>query len=136
MVSIPISSGHCNFVDYEGLNDQITTTSTNQSCCTNFRREVQDRDGESCIITQEAAVHCDAAHLISHSKGDEVLFMIILACDPLMMVCSSTSMVLSTIVLPFITLCHPQFLGFIMFRMEYCWQKACIHILSKERLPS
>ena len=77
MVSIPISSGHCNFVDYEGLNDQITTTSTNQSCCTNFRREVQDRDGESCIITQEAAVHCDAAHLISHSKGDEVLFMII-----------------------------------------------------------
>ena len=104
MVPIPISPGHCNFVDYEGLNDRVMTTAS-QGHCTNFRRNVQDRDGESCIITQEAAVHCDAAHLIPHSKGDEVMFMIIL-CDPLIMVCSSTFMMLSVIVLPFITLHH------------------------------
>jgi hypothetical protein len=88
LTMVPIHSPDgCIFVDHQALNDRITSTSV--PCHhPNFRDEVVARDG-SCIITRRVATYCDAAHLIPHSKGDEVMFMIIL-CEPLMMVCSST----------------------------------------------
>ena len=95
---IPISPEDCIFVDYEGLNDRIT--STNQtSGRENLRATVVRRDG-SCVVTEPAAI-CDAAHLIPRNKSDEVMFTIIL-CDLLVMVCASTLPRLSDFVLAFI----------------------------------
>jgi hypothetical protein len=56
-------------VDYEGLNDKITSTGQTPRR-ENFRGEIQDRDGLFCVVTR--AGKCDAAHIIPRSKGDEV----------------------------------------------------------------
>ena len=88
LTTVPISPGSCIFVDYEGLNDQITSTDLTPRR-SDFRNEVIKRDGLFCVITRLRAGHCDAAHLIPRSKADEVMFMIVL-CDTLMMVCYST----------------------------------------------
>jgi hypothetical protein len=122
---IPISPGDCIFVDHAGLNTRITTTEqTDRS--SRFRQQVMQRDGVFCVITRALATECHAAHLIPRSKGNEVMFMILL-CDPLMMVCSSISRGLSNVVLPcMIMIHHLQFLGLMMFRMECCWPRPCI----------
>ncbi|KAI0252791.1 hypothetical protein BJV78DRAFT_1281379 [Lactifluus subvellereus] len=65
-------SENCIFVDYEGLNDRITTTSRTARR-SNFREEVIQRDGFFCVITQQSGEHCDAAHLIPWSKGDKYI---------------------------------------------------------------
>ncbi|KAI0245803.1 hypothetical protein BJV78DRAFT_1277371 [Lactifluus subvellereus] len=65
-------SENCIFVDYEGLNDQITTT-----------KEVIQRDGLFCVITQQSGEHCDAAHLIPWSKGDEYIDRVVRDRSPL-----------------------------------------------------
>jgi len=105
--------GSCIFVDYAGLNDQTTSTSQTPRRY-NFREDVEERDGEVCIITQQGG--CDAAHLVPNSKGDEVTLVIFL-CDPSITICSSTWTGLSTTVPPFIAL-HLRFLGSTTFRME------------------
>jgi hypothetical protein len=63
--------GNCIFVDTEGLNDQITSTSQTESR-RKFRQGVLRKDGLSCVITREPSDHCDVAHLIPWDKGDEV----------------------------------------------------------------
>ncbi|KAH9050889.1 hypothetical protein EDB83DRAFT_1346785 [Lactarius deliciosus] len=64
-------SGKCVFVDYKDLHDQVTTTSQTDGCY-DFRQDIVRRD-ESCVITKEFEGICDAAHLISWSKGDEYI---------------------------------------------------------------
>ena len=63
------------FVDHEGLNHRLTSTEQT-TCCYNFRGDVIQRDGHVCVVTQEAEEDCDAAHLIPHSKGDEVRLVV------------------------------------------------------------
>ena len=75
--SVSTSPGRCAFVDYEGLNDRTTTTEgTLPAHRSYFREEVIQRDGPACVITQMEESVCDASHLISHSKGDEVRFVV------------------------------------------------------------
>ena len=73
--SVSTSPGRCVFVDYEGLNDRLTTTEATTRRA-DFRDDVIRRDGRACVVTQEGEDHCDAAHLIPHSKGDEVRFVV------------------------------------------------------------
>jgi len=118
LTTVPISLflGNCIFVDYRGLNDRIT--STNQTGrWANFRQDVLERDGLFCVITQESAEHCGAAHPIPWSKRDEVMFVII-RCGSSMMVCSNTLGRLSKIVLPFMAAQHLQFLGLMLLRFN------------------
>jgi len=122
-------------VDYNGLNDQITSSAQMQ-CRSNFRDNVIERDGSFCVITQEPASDCDAAHIIPRSKGHEVTFKIIL-CDSSMTYSSSTLKGLSKIVL--VVMIPPRCLKFLvlmLLRMEYCWPRACIRSLVMETSPS
>jgi hypothetical protein len=73
--SVSTSPGRCAFVDYEGLNDRITTTDETIRR-RGFRGDVIRRDGHACVFTEVAEGDCDAAHLIPHSKGDEVRFVV------------------------------------------------------------
>ena len=73
--SVSTSPGRCAFVDYEGLNDRITTTE-GTARRSDFRNNVIRRDGHACVITKEGEKDCDAAHLIPHSKGDAVRFVV------------------------------------------------------------
>ena len=73
--SVSTSSDRCAFVDHEGLNDRITTTEGTTGL-RSFRADIIRRDGPACVVTQIEEDHCDAAHLIPHSRGDEVRFMV------------------------------------------------------------
>ena len=64
--------GQFAFVDYNALNERITSSSQTQRR-SNFRRDVLERDGMFCVFTGETQDVCDAAHIIPRSKGDEVL---------------------------------------------------------------
>ncbi len=75
LFSVSTSPGPCAFVDHEGLNDRITTTG-GTLCRSDFRSEVIRRDGSACVVTGAAEGDCDAAHLIPHSKGDAVRFVV------------------------------------------------------------
>ena len=72
--SVSASPGRCAFVDYECSNDRIATTGTTRR--RDFRDDVVRRDGPACVVTQEEEYDCDAAHLIPHSKGDKVRFVV------------------------------------------------------------
>src|SRR6267154_4352639 len=65
--SVSTSPGRCAFVDYEALNERITTTEGTERRGI-FRGNVIRRDGRACVVTQEGEGTCDAAHLIPHSK--------------------------------------------------------------------
>jgi hypothetical protein len=73
--SVSTSPGRCAFVDYEALNDRITTNE-GTARRRDFRDNVVQRDGPACVVTQADSSACDAAHLIPHSKGDEVRFVV------------------------------------------------------------
>ena len=73
--SVSTFPGPCTFVDIEGLNDRITTTEGTARRRA-FRDDVLRRDGPACVVTQVGERDCDAAHLIPHSKGDEVRFVV------------------------------------------------------------
>ena len=68
-----LSPGVIAFVDYEGLNDRVTT-SDGTSRRRDLREDVIRRDGLACVVTHEEEGICDAVHLIPHSKGDDVRF--------------------------------------------------------------
>ena len=74
LFSISTSPDHCAFVDHEGINDRMTTITTDRLA--NFRDNVVRRDGRACVVTKVDEGICDAAHLIPHSKGDEVRFVV------------------------------------------------------------
>ena len=73
--SVSTSPGRCAFVDYEALNDRITTTEGTPRRA-DFRNDVVRRDGPACVVTGREKEHCDATHLIPHRKGDEVRFVV------------------------------------------------------------
>ena len=73
--SVPTSPVPCAFVDYEGLNDRITTTD-GTARRVDFRECVLERDGPACVVTQAQGEDCDASHLIPHCKGDDVRFVV------------------------------------------------------------
>jgi hypothetical protein len=75
LFSVSTSPDRCAFVDYQGLNERLTTTEATTSR-RDFRADVVDRDGPACVVTQVEEGRCDAAHLIPHSKGDEVRFVV------------------------------------------------------------
>lgn len=58
-------------LDPDFANTRNSSTNTSASHHVTFRAEVSQRDGNRCVLT-EAELHCDAAHLVSHTKGDEV----------------------------------------------------------------
>ncbi|KAH9174959.1 hypothetical protein EDB89DRAFT_1904173 [Lactarius sanguifluus] len=63
-------SGNFIFVDYEGLNDQATST-VSTDYPGDFRDNIAARDGSACVVTRSPAEHCHPAHLIPRIKGDE-----------------------------------------------------------------
>jgi hypothetical protein len=73
--SVSTSPGDCVFVDRLGLNDRITSSvmTTRRG---NFREAVIGRDGPACVVTATEFSDCDAAHLIPHSRGDDVRFVV------------------------------------------------------------
>ncbi|KAH9004500.1 hypothetical protein EDB86DRAFT_3199514, partial [Lactarius hatsudake] len=71
-----VSPGSCIFVDYNGLVERATTSSST-SCRSDFRKEVVKRDGESCVITGNPLDVCDAAHIIPRCKSDEYLSKVV-----------------------------------------------------------
>ncbi|KAH9046785.1 hypothetical protein EDB84DRAFT_601098 [Lactarius hengduanensis] len=64
--------GDCIFVDYQGSNDQATST-VPTDCPNDFRDNVIARDGSACVVTRDPALCCDAAHLIPWCKGDQYI---------------------------------------------------------------
>jgi hypothetical protein len=65
------------FVDHRGLSDPSQRKYIERTQCSgDFRSNVMQRDGPSCVVTQVAKDYCDVAHLIPWSKGDEVRFVI------------------------------------------------------------
>ncbi|KAN0130746.1 hypothetical protein V8E53_011421, partial [Lactarius tabidus] len=58
----------CLFVDYQGLNDNVTSSDRTPRGHT-FRDNIIARDGV-CIVSRHVARHCDAAHLVPRSKGN------------------------------------------------------------------
>jgi hypothetical protein len=73
--SVSTSPEDCAFIDYQGLNDRLTSTERTARS-NNFRDDVIQRDGHACVVTQKAEDLCDAAHLIPRCKGDEVRFVV------------------------------------------------------------
>jgi len=47
------------------ITSSVSTTRRGQ-----FRDDVAARDGGTCVLTSMARRHCDAVHLLAHSKGD------------------------------------------------------------------
>ncbi|KAH9054869.1 hypothetical protein EDB87DRAFT_1413202 [Lactarius vividus] len=74
--SINLRVGQCIFVDYEGLNDEMTSTDQTPRR-DNFRREILARDGSFCVVTRDVVGSCDAAHIIPRSKGDEYILNVV-----------------------------------------------------------
>ena len=75
LFSVSTSPGGCAFVDYEVLNDRITTTE-GTVCGRDFRDNVIRQDGPACVVKGAEKDNCDMAHLIPHSIGDEVKFVV------------------------------------------------------------
>lgn len=73
--SVSTSPEDCAFIDYQGLNDRLTSTARTARS-NSFRDNVIKRDGPACVVTLAAEDLCDAAHLIPRSKGDEVRFAV------------------------------------------------------------
>ncbi|KAH9959992.1 hypothetical protein BC827DRAFT_428419 [Russula dissimulans] len=59
------------FVDHMALNDRVAST-MNSPRSQLFRREVVLRD-DACIVTRKEHRHCDAAHIIPRSKGNNYI---------------------------------------------------------------
>lgn len=53
------------------MHDRASTTSAVTTRREVFRQRIISRDG-GCVMTGAAAEHCEACHIIPHSKGDEV----------------------------------------------------------------
>ena len=68
LTAIAASQENLGFMDLNGLNDRVTSSSTARRSG-EFRGQIVQRDG-SCVITGELAGRCDAAHLIPRAKGD------------------------------------------------------------------
>jgi hypothetical protein len=103
---ILVSLERCLFVDYQGLNDNVTSSDRTPRSDT-FRDNIIARDGV-CIVTRNAVRICDAAHLVPMSKGNAVRFPVN-PCVSSMILFSSILIKLSKIVLDS-TSHHPQFL--------------------------
>lgn len=73
------SPGEFIFVDLDGLNDEVTLSTDEPGCSTDFRSNIIERD-KRCVITRGATATCDAAHLIPSCKGNEVTFIGHLCC--------------------------------------------------------
>jgi hypothetical protein len=59
-------------LDIDGINDRLSDAYTHfHTSQAEFASDIAARDG-TCVMTGEARWLCDAAHLIPHSKGDEV----------------------------------------------------------------
>ena len=69
--SLRFCLGDYHIIDYNALNDRITS-SEQTIRSSRFRRGVVARDGPVCIFTGADDETCDAAHLLTKSKSDEV----------------------------------------------------------------
>ncbi len=76
LTAIAASQENPSFVDFQGLNDQVTPSNIRTERMRNFRVQIVERDG-SCVITGELAEICDAAHLIPRAKGDKVISSVV-----------------------------------------------------------
>jgi hypothetical protein len=53
-------------------NARVITSTGQSSRRANFRNDVKQRDGDQCVLTGVVGDHCDASHLLNHSKGNLV----------------------------------------------------------------
>ncbi|KAK0187236.1 hypothetical protein F5146DRAFT_767916 [Armillaria mellea] len=67
-----IPDGTLHLVDYQCLNDRITSSAT-EPRPTSFRQSIIDRDGDSCVFTRNDLSVSEAIHLLPKSKGDEYI---------------------------------------------------------------
>ena len=77
-------TGVYHFVNCHGLNDRVSnlTSSTLTQCCSDFCDNVALCDGGCCVVMWNQASMCEAAHIIPHSKGNQVPFQICCKCLP------------------------------------------------------
>ncbi|KDR77243.1 hypothetical protein GALMADRAFT_246538 [Galerina marginata CBS 339.88] len=61
-------------IDPFGARSRVTS-SANTPRRNDFRAQISSRDHETCLLTGNDGVYCNAAHLLSHSKGDEVHYI-------------------------------------------------------------
>jgi hypothetical protein len=80
--------GDYRIIDFNALNDRITS-SEQTIRSSRFRRDVIARNGPVCVFKGYDGDICDATHLLSKSKGDEVSFVIV-SCHPFTKSPSST----------------------------------------------
>jgi len=60
-------------VDVQGMNDRISDfNSVNSESHDEFARRIVGRD-ETCVMSRQGSLLCDASHLIPRSKGDEYI---------------------------------------------------------------
>lgn len=64
--------------DPKFLNPKALTSSATTTGCGGFRDTLECRDG-TCVLTDLEPWHCDAAHIVGHSKNDVVWISFILS---------------------------------------------------------
>ncbi len=47
-----------------------------------FREDVAERDGRTCLLSNLQDILCGAVHLLPHSKGDRVSMLLLLSVCP------------------------------------------------------
>lgn len=57
-----------------GVGRTNITSSNTTSRRAQFRDDVAERDGRTCVLTGLETGFCDAVHLVPHSKGDRVCY--------------------------------------------------------------
>ncbi|KAK0495743.1 hypothetical protein EDD18DRAFT_1392804 [Armillaria luteobubalina] len=67
-----IPDGALHLVDYQGLNDRMTSSVT-EACLSSFRQSIIRRDGDGCVFTGTEVVYCEAIHILPRCKGHEYI---------------------------------------------------------------
>ncbi|KAK0462194.1 hypothetical protein IW261DRAFT_1348408 [Armillaria novae-zelandiae] len=67
-----IPDGELHLVDYQCLNDRITSSAT-ELRLPSFSQSIIQRDGDFCVFTETEAAYCEAIHILPKCKGDEYI---------------------------------------------------------------
>ncbi|KAK0486612.1 hypothetical protein IW261DRAFT_1582348 [Armillaria novae-zelandiae] len=67
-----IPDGELHLVDYQCLNDRITSSAT-EPRLPSFSQSIIQRDGDFCVFTETEAAYCEAIHILPKCKGDEYI---------------------------------------------------------------
>ncbi|KAK0495721.1 hypothetical protein EDD18DRAFT_1287147 [Armillaria luteobubalina] len=67
-----IPDGALHLVDYQGLNDRMTSSVT-EAHLSSFRQSIIRRDGDGCVFTGAEVAYCEAIHILPRCKGHEYI---------------------------------------------------------------